>query len=64
MTAIDPEPISDADLLTFAVIGEHWARQQRQGFSILLFPCPPCPDRKGTRLNSSHRSLSRMPSSA
>ena len=43
MTAIDPEPISDADLLTFAVIGEHWARQQRQGFSILLFPYPPCP---------------------
>ena len=27
-------------------------------------PQPPTPDRKSTRLNSSHRSLSRMPSSA
>ncbi|MFD8545595.1 hypothetical protein [Streptomyces sp. NPDC059649] len=43
MTATDTQPISDADLLTFAVIGEHRARQHRQGISTLLFPFPPCP---------------------
>ena len=31
---------------------------------LRLEDIPPTPDRKSTRLNSSHRSLSRMPSSA
>ncbi|MEE4419580.1 hypothetical protein [Streptomyces bugieae] len=43
MAVTDPQPISDVDLLTFAVIGEHRARQQRQGAIVLLFPFPPCP---------------------
>ena len=33
-------------------------------FLIPTYECPGCGDRKSTRLNSSHRSLSRMPSSA
>ena len=32
--------------------------------SQVRLPIPPHRDRKSTRLNSSHRSLSRMPSSA
>ena len=32
--------------------------------SYLRFLCPQCIDRKSTRLNSSHRNTSRMPSSA
>ena len=34
------------------------------GFCVSLSLCPSPADRKSTRLNSSHRSLSRMPSSA
>ncbi|MFI9598888.1 hypothetical protein ACIHCX_03235 [Streptomyces sp. NPDC052043] len=38
----DPRPLSDADLLAWAVVLEY-RRQQRDGITILLLPYPPCP---------------------
>ena len=45
------------------LIKVHFAGVNRPDVSQRLGKYPP-PDRKSTRLNSSHRSLSRMPSSA
>ncbi|MFJ3089012.1 hypothetical protein [Streptomyces sp. NPDC086838] len=38
-----PQPLADADLLTWAVVLTHRARQGRDGVKILLLPYPPCP---------------------
>ena len=41
------------------------AQARAAGLPLTVVPIPsPCPDRKSTRLNSSHIPLSRMPSSA
>ena len=45
-----------------AIEKEHEERMAKM--QEVLIPLPPDADRKSTRLNSSHRSLSRMPSSA
>lgn len=37
------KPLFDADLLTWAVVLTHRARQGRNGLKILLLPYPPCP---------------------
>lgn len=41
--APEVQPMSDADLLAWAVVLTHRARQQRDGIKILLMPYPPCP---------------------
>ena len=51
------------DLLT-AEINEKQARSIKYQLTIAKLPLAKDLDRKSTRLNSSHRSLSRMPSSA
>lgn len=37
------QPLSDADLLTWAVVLTHRARQGRDGIKILMLSHPPCP---------------------
>lgn len=41
--APEAQPLTDADLLVWAVVLTHRSRQQRDGISILLLPYPPCP---------------------
>ena len=44
---------------------ESWLLQSTpQGWRVMAQPCQEAEDRKSTRLNSSHSSVSRMPSSA
>lgn len=44
----DPRPLSDADLLAWAVVLEHRRRQQHGGLKVLLMTFPPCPTCKET----------------
>jgi len=39
----DPRPLSDVDLLVWAVVLGYRDRQQRDGITVLLLPFPPCP---------------------
>ncbi len=39
----EPKALTGADLLTWAIILEYRAQQQRDGLTILLQPYPPCP---------------------
>lgn len=41
--APDVQPLSDADLLAWAVVLTHRARRERDGVTVLLLPYPPCP---------------------
>lgn len=39
----DPQPLSEVDLLVWAVVLGYRARQQRAGLRFVLMPFPPCP---------------------
>jgi hypothetical protein len=39
----DPHPLTDADLLAWAVVLEYRRQQQQRGMKILLLSFPPCP---------------------
>lgn len=43
MSECASQPLSDADVLAWAVVLSYRARQERDGISILLLPYPPCP---------------------
>ncbi|MEV4041405.1 hypothetical protein [Streptomyces sp. NPDC049744] len=43
MSEPSSQPLSDADVLAWAVVLTHRARQARDGVGILLLPYPPCP---------------------
>src|ERR1044071_10083637 len=60
-TEIYPLPLPDA--LPISVVTSR-SSKRRPGTAGADPPCPPRPDRKSTRLNSSHEWIARMPSSA
>ena len=57
------DPARDA-LLAIAAVAIHWRDGEPQLVPLDRFECLVRPDRKSTRLNSSHIQKSRMPSSA